>query len=113
MKLANWTAIHAPKQLEILDPELRFPSFLTEQDILQILSTGNSIFWETNPPEISIFDYAYIDANAGLVYSGANIRPKFVSFHYSGLSEQRLAELKKQHPGKIVLDFLYVAMRID
>lgn len=113
MKLANWIAKFAPKQLVALDPVLLLPDFLTEEDVLQILSTGNSIFWETSPPDISIFDYAYIELANGLVYSNRNVCPKFISFHYSGLSEDRLRELKRHHPDKVILDFLYVSMRID
>jgi len=113
VKLVNWTAKFAPKQLVALDPALRFPDFLAEEDVLQILSTGNSIFWETSPPDISIFDYAYIDLTNGLVYSNRNVSPKFISFHYSGLSEDRLRELKKQYPKQVMLDFLYVSMRVD
>jgi hypothetical protein len=112
VKLANWTARFAPKQLIALDPILRFPDFLTEEDAIQILSTGNSIFWETSPPDISIFYYAYIDLASGLVYSDRNISPNFISFHFSGLGDDRLQELKKLYPERVVFDFLYVSMEI-
>lgn len=113
MKLINWIARYHPKQLVDLDPALRFPDFLSEQDIKQIIESGNSIFWEKNPPDISIFDYACLDLLGGLSYSNKKINPKFITFHYASLPEDRLKEIKKQNPNKVMLDFLYVAMRID
>lgn len=112
MKLLNWIARYSPRQLVYFDPVLRFPEFLTDSDLQEILSSGNSVFWEISPLDISLFDYAYIDSVNGLVYSNKNSDPGYLSFHFSSLSEDRLLQLKDQYPDRIIIDFLYVSMRI-
>ena len=113
MKLVNWIAKFNPRQLVKLDPVLKLPFFLTDEDLNNIISSGNSIFWETNPPDISLFDYAYVDIHSGLTYSNTGTKPGFISFHCSGLPEDRLEELRRKYPKHVVVDYLYVSMRID
>lgn len=112
MKLANWIALNNPSRLCEIDPILRFPTFLSEQDVLEILATNNSIFWEVSPLDLSLFDYAYVDRRSGLVYSNPHILPSYVSFHYTGLDEERLDHLLKSYPTEVNIDFLYVYMKI-
>lgn len=112
MKLVNWIAVYDPLRLCEIDPILRFPDFLSEQDILEILGTHNSIFWEVNPEDISLFDYAYIDRMSGLVYSNRNLIPAYISFHYTSLSAERLNELRETYPDDVNIDFIYVYVKI-
>ena len=112
MKLIDWTALNAPKRLVEFDRNLAFPAFLPEQDIIEILKSGNSIFWEQNPHDLSLFDYAYIDKISGLVYSNKNIRPTCITFHFSSLAEEKLDALQEVNKSMVIIDFLYVSMLI-
>lgn len=112
MKLISWVALNAPRRLAELDPNLVFPDVLTEQDILDIIGSGNSIFWEYNPHDLSLFDYAYLDRISGLVYSNKLVKPQCITFHFSAMPEDRLYELQEKHPGMIMIDYLYVSIQI-
>lgn len=112
MKLISWVALNTPKRLAELDPNLAFPGLLTDQDILDIIGSGNTIFWEHSPHDLSLFDYAYLDRISGLVYSNKLIRPECITFHFTAMPEDRLYALQEANPGMIAIDYLYVSIRI-
>jgi len=112
VKLISWVALNEPKRLAELDSNLAFPSLLTEQDILDIIDSGNSIFWEHNPNDLNLFDYAYLDRISGLVYSNRLIKPECITFPFSAMPEDRLYDLQEINPGMMVVDYLYVSIRI-
>jgi len=112
VKLISWVALNAPKRLFELDPNLALPSLLTEQDVLDIIGSGNSIFWEHSPHELSLFDYAYLDRLSGLVYSNRLIKPECITFHFSSIPEDRLYALQEGNPEAVVIDYMYVSIRI-
>ena len=112
MKLISWVALNAPKRLVELDPNLAFPDVLTEQDIFDVIGSGNSIFWEHNPQDLSLFDYAHMDRISGLVYSNKLVKPQCITFQFSAMPKDRLYELQEANPGMIVIDYLYVSIKI-
>lgn len=112
MKLISWVALNSPKRLVELDPILAFPKLLEEQDILDIINSGNSIFWEHSPHELNLFDYAYLDKISGLVYSNKRVKPDYITFHFSAMPEDRLHELQEANPSDLILDYLYVSIKI-
>jgi hypothetical protein len=112
VKLITWVALNAPKRLVEFDPILALPALLTEQDVLDIINSCNSIFWEHSPHEISLFDYAYLDKISGLVYSNKRVKPSYITFHFSALPEDRLYSLHEANPSEIIIDYLYVSVKI-
>jgi len=111
VKLLDWLSIHSPRDLVMLDPKLVIPEILTDKDIKSIIAESYSIFWETTPGSLAMCDYAYMHSG-GIRYEKPELVPKYVSFNQFALHPARVEEIADSQDNEIILDFIYLSIKI-